>query len=95
MAPGREKNAWLFASKWITMQGRLYGKENGMSRDVIKSHWPRLQGKLRAKWTKLTWEDVSFGEGDRTYLIGRLKDRYSLDEATATMRVAAFERLLS
>jgi hypothetical protein len=54
-----------------------------------------LQGKLRAKWTKLTWEDVSFGEGDRTYLIGRLKDRYSLDDATATMRVAAFERLLS
>jgi len=54
-----------------------------------------LQGKLRAKWTKLTWEDVSFGEGDRTYLIGRLKDRYSLDDATAAMRVAAFERLLS
>ena len=74
---------------------RLHGKENSMSRDVIKSHWPRLQGKLRAKWTKLTWEDVSFGEGDRTYLIGRLKDRYSLDDATATMRVAAFERLLS
>ena len=66
-----------------------------MSRDVIKSHWPRLQGKLRAKWTKLTWEDVSFGEGDRTYLIGRLKDRYSLDDATAATRVAAFERLLS
>jgi uncharacterized protein YjbJ (UPF0337 family) len=66
-----------------------------MSRDVIKSHWPRLPGKLRAKWTKLTWEDVSFGEGDRAYLIGRLKDRYGLDDATATTRVAAFERLLS
>lgn len=66
-----------------------------MSRDVIKSHWPRLQGKLRAKWTKLTWEDVTFGEGDRTYLIGRLKERYSLDDATAKLRVAAFERLLS
>jgi hypothetical protein len=39
--------------------------------------------------------NVSFGEGDRTYLIGRLKDRYSLDDASATLRVAAFERLLS
>jgi len=66
-----------------------------MSRDVIKSHWPRLQGKLRAKWTRLTYEDVSHGEGDRAYLIGRLKERYSLDDATAKLRVAQFERLLS
>ena len=66
-----------------------------MSRDVIKSHWPRLQGKLRAKWTKLTWEDVSFGDGDRLYLISRLKERYSLDDATAKQRVDQFERMLS
>jgi uncharacterized protein YjbJ (UPF0337 family) len=78
-------------SRWAS----IAWQENRMSRDVIKSHWPRLQGKLRAKWTKLTWEDVTFGEGDRTYLIGRLKERYSLDDATAKLRVAQFERLLS
>jgi len=66
-----------------------------MSRDVIKSHWPRLQGKLRAKWTRLTYEDVSFGEGDRAYLIGRLRERYALDEATATTKVTQFERMLA
>jgi uncharacterized protein YjbJ (UPF0337 family) len=66
-----------------------------MSRDVIKSHWPRLQGKLRSKWNKLTYEDVSFGEGDRVYLIGRLRDRYGFDESTATVKVTQFERLLS
>ena len=66
-----------------------------MSRDVIKSHWPRLQGKLRSKWTKLTYEDVSFGEGDRFYLIGRLKERYGLDESAANLKVSQFERLLS
>jgi uncharacterized protein YjbJ (UPF0337 family) len=66
-----------------------------MSRDVIKSHWPRLQGKLRSKWSKLTYEDVSFGEGDRVYLIGRLRDRYGFDESTAVTKVAQFERLLS
>lgn len=66
-----------------------------MSRDVIKSQWPRLQGKLRAKWTKLTYEDVIYGEGDRAYLIGRLRERYGLDENAASAKVTQFERMLS
>ena len=65
-----------------------------MSRDVIKSGWPRLQGKLRAKWSKLTYEDVSYGEGDRTYLIARLRERYGIDADAAQRQVAQFERLL-
>ena len=65
-----------------------------MSRDVIKSHWPRLQGKLRSKWSKLSYEDVSYAEGDRLYLIGRLRERYGFDEKSATVTVGAFERLL-
>ena len=66
-----------------------------MSRDVIKSQWPRLQGKLRASWNRLTYEDVSFAEGDRGYLIGRLRARYGLTEGAANTKVAQFERLLS
>ena len=65
-----------------------------MSRDVIKSQWTRLQGKLRAKWSKLTYEDVSFGEGDRAYLTGRLKERYGLSTNAAQHLVANFERML-
>jgi len=65
-----------------------------MSRDVIKSHWPRLSGKLRAKWSKLTYEDVSFAEGDRVYLIGRLRERYGLSSNAAQHLVASFERML-
>ena len=64
-------------------------------RDAIKSHWPRLQGKLRAKWSKLTFDDVSYGEGDRAYLIGRLRERYGFDAEAAQKQVAQFERLLS
>jgi len=66
-----------------------------MSRDVIKSHWPRLQGKLRAKWGKLTYDDVSFADGDRAYLVGRLRARYGFAAAEAETKIAAFERLLS
>jgi uncharacterized protein YjbJ (UPF0337 family) len=63
-----------------------------MSRDAIKSAWPRLQGKLRAKWSKLTYADVSFGEGDRVYLIATLKERYGLNAVTVERQVAKFER---
>ena len=65
-----------------------------MSRDVIKSQWTRLHGKLRAKWSKLTYEDVSYGEGDRAYLAGRLKLRYGLSDSAAAHLVASFERML-
>jgi len=66
-----------------------------MSRDVIKSHWPRLQGKLRSKFSKLTYDDVSFADGDRAYLVGRLKERYGFTAVQAELKVAQFQRLLS
>jgi uncharacterized protein YjbJ (UPF0337 family) len=65
-----------------------------MSRDVIKSLWPRLQGKLRAKWSRLTYEDVMFSEGDRDYLLGRLKERYQISTDVAQRQISQFERLL-
>ena len=65
-----------------------------MSRDVIKSMWPRLPGKLRAKWTKLSYEDVSFAEGDREYLIGRLRERYGITAEAAQLQVKQFERMV-
>lgn len=65
-----------------------------MSRDVIKSHWTRLQGKLRSKFSRLTLDDVSFGEGDRVYLVGKLRERYGLTDEAAKLKVAQFERLL-
>jgi uncharacterized protein YjbJ (UPF0337 family) len=65
-----------------------------MSRDVIKSLWPRLQGKLRAKWSKLTYEDVMFSEGDRDYLLGKLKERYRISTDVAQRQISQFERLI-
>lgn len=66
-----------------------------MSRDVIKSQWPRLSGKLRAKWGRLTFDDVSFADGDRDYLVGALQKRYAINKDTAQRQVAQFERMVS
>jgi uncharacterized protein YjbJ (UPF0337 family) len=66
-----------------------------MSRDIIKSQWTRLHGKLRSRFSKLTHDDVSYGEGDRAYLIGKLKERYGLTDEAAQLKVSQFERLLA
>jgi len=66
-----------------------------MSRDVIKSLWPRLSGKLRAKWGRLTYEDVSCGEGDRDYLVDILQKRYAITKDVASRQVTQFERLVT
>jgi uncharacterized protein YjbJ (UPF0337 family) len=66
-----------------------------MSRDVIKSQWPRLSGKLRAKWGRLTYDDVIFADGDRDYLVGVLRKRYGIAIDVAQRKVAQFERLVS
>jgi uncharacterized protein YjbJ (UPF0337 family) len=62
-----------------------------MSRDVIQSLWSRLHGKLRSQWPKLTYEDATHGDGDRAYLIAKLKERYRFDADEALRQVAEFE----
>ena len=65
-----------------------------MSRDVIKSQWTRLSGKLRSRFSKLTYDDVNYAEGDRAYLIDKIKERYKLTSEAAQLKVNQFERLL-
>jgi len=88
------RNSWLLAEIRAMLQPAVMGSKR-MSRDVIKSYWPRLQGRLRAKFSKLTHDDVSHGEGDRAYLVGRLKERYGITLDAAQLKVAQFERLLN
>lgn len=65
-----------------------------MSRDIIKSRWPQLAGKLRRKWNKLTEDDVNYLEGHREYLVGKLQERYGIAREKADVQVKEFERSL-
>jgi uncharacterized protein YjbJ (UPF0337 family) len=65
-----------------------------MSRDIIKSRWPQIRGKLKRKWNKLTDDDVDNLEGHREYLVGRLQERYGIAKEKAEVQVKEFERSL-
>ena len=49
-----------------------------MDEDRIKGQWKQLSGKLKARWGKLTNDDVQVGDGNAEYLAGRLQERYGM-----------------
>ena len=47
-----------------------------MNQDVIQGQWQQLKGSLRAKWGKLTDDDLDVIAGKQDQLEGRLQQRY-------------------
>lgn len=54
-----------------------------MNWDTVEGKWDQLTGKAKAKWGKLTDDDVKQVQGRREELVGRIKERYGVarDEA--------------
>jgi len=63
-----------------------------MNQDIIQGHWKQLQGSLKAKWGKLTEDDLSRAEGNHQYLLGRLQERYGWQKDQAEREIREFER---
>jgi uncharacterized protein YjbJ (UPF0337 family) len=47
-----------------------------MNWDRIEGQWKTVQGKLRAKWGKLTDDDLETTKGKRDQIVGKLQARY-------------------
>lgn len=61
-----------------------------MNEDRIKGQWKQLSGKVKARWGKLTNDDVRVEEGNVEYLIGKLQERYGLAKDVAKKEVNDF-----
>jgi uncharacterized protein YjbJ (UPF0337 family) len=48
-----------------------------MNWDHMQADWEQLKGKLRAKWGKLTDDDLEMIRGKRDVLVGKLRERYA------------------
>lgn len=49
-----------------------------MNEDIVKGNWKQLSGKIKAKWGKLTDNDLEKAEGNKVYLLGKLQEHYGL-----------------
>lgn len=63
-----------------------------MDEDRIKGQWKQLSGKLKAKWGKLTDDDLDVAKGDAKYLSGKLHERYGLARDAADKQIDEFAR---
>lgn len=62
-----------------------------MNRDTMAGDWKVLKGKIKAKWGKLTDDDMQKAEGNEEYLRGKLQEHYGLakDKADAALKELA------
>jgi uncharacterized protein YjbJ (UPF0337 family) len=49
-----------------------------MNEDIVKGEWKQLAGRIKAKWGRLTDDEIQESEGNTEYLIGKLQERYGL-----------------
>jgi len=62
-----------------------------MNEDRIKGQWEQLQGKLKARWGKLTDDDLKVAEGSSEYLAGKLQERYGIAKDEAMKQLKEFD----
>ena len=58
-----------------------------MNWDQAEGKWKQLKGSVKAKWGKLTDDDLDFIDGKRQQLIGRLQERYGIAKDEASRQV--------
>jgi uncharacterized protein YjbJ (UPF0337 family) len=49
-----------------------------MNWDQIEGKWQQFRGDVRAKWGKLTDDDLETIKGKKDKLVGRLQERYGI-----------------
>jgi uncharacterized protein YjbJ (UPF0337 family) len=65
-----------------------------MNWDQIQGNWKQFAGKVRAKWGKLTDNDLQVVAGKRDQLAGILQKRYGYAKEQAEMELDEFSKSL-
>jgi uncharacterized protein YjbJ (UPF0337 family) len=60
--------------------------------DRAAGDWKQLKGKVKQKWAKLTDDDLTYVDGQRDQLLGRLQERYGIAKDQAEKQVKEWEK---
>jgi uncharacterized protein YjbJ (UPF0337 family) len=58
-----------------------------MNWDEVAGSWKQIKGGLRAKWAKLTDDDVELIGGKKDTFVGKLQERYGIVKEDAERQV--------
>jgi uncharacterized protein YjbJ (UPF0337 family) len=65
-----------------------------MNEDKIKGQWKQLAGKLKARWGKLTDDDLKVANGNSEYLAGKIQEHYGVAKDEAQKQIEEFDSRL-
>ena len=61
-----------------------------MNWDTMKGQWKQFTGHVKAKWGKLTDDDLTTIAGKRDQLVGKLQERYGYEKDQAERELDEF-----
>lgn len=62
-----------------------------MNDEKLKWQWKHLRAGLKARWHKLTDDDVQVAVGNGEYLVRLLQERYGIAREEAARQIRKFE----
>lgn len=62
-----------------------------MNRDQLEGKWHQMKGEVKARWGKLTNDDLDQINGNLEKLIGRLQERYGYARERAEKEVTDYD----
>ena len=65
-----------------------------MNWDTVAGNWKQMKGRAKQKWAKLTDDDLTYIDGKREQLLGRIQERYGIQKDIAEKELKDWERTL-
>lgn len=65
-----------------------------MNRDTIKGNWDKIKGQMKARWGKLTDDQITRAEGNSEQIKGELAKSYGYSRDEAKREYEDFRRSL-
>ena len=62
-----------------------------MNWDRISGAWKQFKGQVKQSWGKLTDDDVTYIEGSRDKMVGKIQERYGVAKDEAEKQVRDWE----
>lgn len=63
-----------------------------MNWDQVEGKWKQITGSVKARWGKLTDDDLKVIAGHKDQLIGRIQERYGIRKEEAERQVEEWNR---
>jgi uncharacterized protein YjbJ (UPF0337 family) len=65
-------------------------KGDSVNPEMLKGKWNEMKGDIRARWSKLTDEDMTHIQGQVEKMIGKLQERYGYKREQAEKEINEF-----